>query len=32
MTFKDFGANGLRIGCIISQHNTSLLDAIKANS
>lgn len=29
---KDFGANGLRIGCIISQHNTSLLDAIKANS
>lgn len=29
---KDFGANGLRIGCIVSQHNTSLLDAVKANS
>ena len=30
--FKDFGANGLRIGCIISQNNTSLLDAVKSNS
>lgn len=29
---KDFGANGLRIGCIISQHNHPLLDAVKANS
>lgn len=32
MTLKDFGANGLRIGCIISQHNHPLLDAVKANS
>lgn len=32
MTPKDFGANGLRIGCIVSQYNTALLDAIKANS
>ncbi|CAD6593006.1 MAG: hypothetical protein ASARMPREDX12_006652 [Alectoria sarmentosa] len=29
---KDFGANGLRIGCIVSQRNTALLDAVKANS
>lgn len=32
MTYKDFGANGLRIGCIISQNNSPLLDAVKANS
>ncbi|CAF9940925.1 hypothetical protein IMSHALPRED_002227 [Imshaugia aleurites] len=29
---KDFGANGLRIGCIVSQHNNPLLEAVKANS
>ncbi|KAL9125984.1 MAG: hypothetical protein Q9175_007994 [Cornicularia normoerica] len=29
---KDFGANGLRIGCIISQNSPPLLDAVKANS
>ena len=32
VAFKDFGANGLRIGCIISQNNAPLLDAVKSNS
>ena len=32
MNLKDFGANGLRIGCIISQNNIPLLDAVKANA
>ena len=29
---KDFGANGLRVGCIISQHNKALMSAILAAS
>ena len=27
---KDFGANGLRLGCIISQHNEALREAMKS--
>jgi aspartate/methionine/tyrosine aminotransferase len=27
-TSKDFGANGLRVGCIVSQHNDALLRAL----
>jgi len=29
---KDFGANGLRVGCIISQHNKALISAVLAAS
>jgi aspartate/methionine/tyrosine aminotransferase len=29
---KDFGANGLRIGCVISQHNPALISALKAHA
>ena len=28
-TSKDFGANGIRIGCIVSQHNPALKTALK---
>jgi 1-aminocyclopropane-1-carboxylate synthase len=29
---KDFGANGLRIGCVISQHSPALISALKNHS
>jgi aspartate/methionine/tyrosine aminotransferase len=29
---KDFGANGLRIGCLISQHNPPIISALKAHA
>jgi aspartate/methionine/tyrosine aminotransferase len=28
---KDFGANGLRIGCVISQHNPGMISALRAH-
>jgi len=28
---KDFGANGLRIGCVISQHNPRMISALRAH-
>ncbi|KAL0943186.1 aspartate aminotransferase [Colletotrichum truncatum] len=29
---KDFGANGLRLGCVVSQHNKDFLQALETNS
>jgi aspartate/methionine/tyrosine aminotransferase len=29
---KDFGANGLRIGCLISQHNPQIISALKTHA
>lgn len=29
---KDFGANGLRIGCLISQHNQAIISALKTHA
>jgi aspartate/methionine/tyrosine aminotransferase len=29
---KDFGANGLRIGCVISQHNPAIISALKSHA
>ena len=29
---KDFGANGLRIGCVISPHSPALISALKAHA